>query len=91
MRLFRSRGFSNGCVASFALMAGVIGLGYLTARYLQLVLHYSPLGVGLRLLPATGMALLLGLIAGRLAVGVLVRTTAPTAHLSSLLPAGRSG
>jgi hypothetical protein len=26
---------------------------------LQLALHYNPLGVGLRLLPATGMALLL--------------------------------
>jgi MFS family permease len=30
-------------------------------------LHYGPLGVGLRLLPATGMALLLSPIAGRLA------------------------
>jgi len=40
-------------------MAGVFGLGFLTAQYLQLVLHYNPLGVGLRLLPATGMALLL--------------------------------
>ena len=27
MRLFRNRGFSNGCVASFVLMAGVFGLG----------------------------------------------------------------
>jgi MFS family permease len=34
---------------------------------LQLALHYNPLGVGLRLLPATGMALLLAPIAGRLA------------------------
>ncbi len=59
MRLFRNRGFSNGCVASFVLMTGVFGLGFLTAQYLQLVLHYNPLGVGLRLLPATGMALLL--------------------------------
>jgi hypothetical protein len=67
MRLFRNRGFSNGCVASFVLMAGVFGLGFLTAQYLQLALHYNPLGVGLRLLPATGMALLLAPIAGRLA------------------------
>jgi EmrB/QacA subfamily drug resistance transporter len=67
MRLFHNRGFSNGCVASFVLMAGVFGLGFLTAQYLQLALHYSPLGVGLRLLPATGMALLLAPIAGRLA------------------------
>jgi EmrB/QacA subfamily drug resistance transporter len=67
MRLFRNRGFSNGCVASFVLMAGVFGLGFLTAQYLQLALHHNPLGVGLRLLPATGMALLLAPIAGRLA------------------------
>jgi hypothetical protein len=59
MRLFRNRGFSNGCVASFVLIAGVFGLGFLTAQYLQLALHYNPLRVGLRLLPATGMALLL--------------------------------
>jgi EmrB/QacA subfamily drug resistance transporter len=67
MMLFRNRGFSNGCVASFVLMAGVFGLGFLTAQYLQLALHYNPLGVGLRLLPATGMALILAPIAGRLA------------------------
>jgi MFS family permease len=66
MMLFRNRGFSNGCVASFVLMAGVFGLGFLTAQYLQLALHYNPLGVGLRLLPATGMALILAPIAGRL-------------------------
>lgn len=48
-------------------MAGVFGLGFLTAQYLQLALHYNPLGVGLRLLPATGMALLLAPIAGGLA------------------------
>jgi MFS family permease len=45
----------------------VFGLGFLAAQYLQLALHYNPLGVGLRLLPATGMALLLAPIAGRLA------------------------
>jgi hypothetical protein len=41
------------------LMAGVFGLGFLTAQYLQLALHNDPLGVGLRLLPATGVALFL--------------------------------
>jgi len=30
----------------------VFGFGFLTAQYLQLGLGYSPLGVGLRLLPA---------------------------------------
>lgn len=64
--LFASRGFTGGCVASFVLMAGVFGLGFLTAQYLQLALHNRPLDVGLRLLPATGLALVLSPIAGRL-------------------------
>jgi EmrB/QacA subfamily drug resistance transporter len=67
MTLFRHRGFTAGCIASFALMAGIFALGFLTAQYLQLALHNGPLGVGLRLLPATGMALLVSPIAGRLA------------------------
>jgi len=67
MKLFRNRSFTGGCVASFVLMAGVFGLGFLTAQYLQLALHNDPLGVGLRLLPATGVALLLSPVAGRLA------------------------
>lgn len=67
MRLFASRSFTGGCVASFILMAGVFGLGFLTAQYLQLALHKDPLGVGLGLLPATGVALCLSPITGRLA------------------------
>jgi EmrB/QacA subfamily drug resistance transporter len=67
MQLFNNRGFTGGCIASFALMSGVFGLGFLTAQYLQLALHNDPLGVGLRLLPATGLALFLSPIAGRLA------------------------
>jgi len=67
MKLFGNRSFTGGCVASFVLMAGVFGLGFLTAQYLQLALHNDPLGVGLRLLPATGVALLVSPVAGRLA------------------------
>jgi hypothetical protein len=44
MRVLRNRGFSNGCVASFVLMAGMFGLGFLTTQYLQLALHYNPHG-----------------------------------------------
>ncbi len=67
MALFANRGLTAGCVTGFGLMAGVFGFGFLTAQYLQLALGYSPLGVGLRLLPATGVALLLSPVAGRLA------------------------
>jgi len=67
MSLFRNRSFTAGCVASFVLMAGIFALGFLTAQYLQLALRHGPLGVGLRLLPATGMALFVSPLAGRLA------------------------
>ena len=67
MRLFENRSFTGGCVASFVLMAGVFGFGFLTAQYLQLALHNDPLGVGLRLLPATGVALFVSPPVGRLA------------------------
>ena len=67
MTLFRRRTFTAGCIASFVLMAGIFALGFLTSQYLQLALHNDPLEVGMRLLPATGMALLLSPIAGRLA------------------------
>ena len=67
MKLFRNRNFTAGCIASFVLMAGIFALGFLTAQYLQLALHNDPLGVGLRLLPATGTALLVSPLAGRLA------------------------
>jgi EmrB/QacA subfamily drug resistance transporter len=64
--LFGNRGFSIGCIAGFAVMAGVFGFGFLAAQYLQLALGNSPFGVGLRLLPATGLALVLSPLAGRL-------------------------
>jgi EmrB/QacA subfamily drug resistance transporter len=67
MTLLANRGFAAGCIAGFALMAGVYALGFLTAQYLQLALNHGPLGVGIRLLPATALALFLSPVAGRLA------------------------
>ncbi len=65
--MFRDPTFTAGCVAGFVLMAGVFGFGFLTAQYLQLVLHHDPLGVGVRLLPATAVPLLASPLAGRIA------------------------
>jgi EmrB/QacA subfamily drug resistance transporter len=86
LKLFRNRTLTGGCIASFVLMAGVFGLGFLTAQYLQLALHYEPFGVGLRLLPATGMALVISPIAGRLADRI--GEAAPIAAGLALLAAG---
>lgn len=67
LSLFGNRSFTAGCIAGGVLMAGVFALGFLTAQYLQLALHHQPLGVGVRLLPATALALILSPLAGRLA------------------------
>lgn len=46
---------------------GGVRAGFLAAQYLQLALRYEPFGVGVRLLPATGLALIISPIPGRLA------------------------
>ncbi|WP_346622456.1 DHA2 family efflux MFS transporter permease subunit [Blastococcus montanus] len=67
MQLFRNRSFTGGCAAGFCLTAGIYGLGFLTAQYLQLAMQFGPLEVGIRLLPATGMALIVSPFVGVLA------------------------
>ncbi|MEV8437386.1 DHA2 family efflux MFS transporter permease subunit [Actinosynnema sp. NPDC051121] len=67
MRMFANRSFTAGCVAGFILMAGIFALGFLTAQYLQLALGKTPMSVGLGLLPATGVALFIAPVTGRLA------------------------
>jgi MFS family permease len=53
MRLFRSRGFSAGNAANFALYASLYGAVFFMAQYMQSGLGNGPLGAGLRLLPWT--------------------------------------
>jgi EmrB/QacA subfamily drug resistance transporter len=65
--MFRIAGFAAGCIATFVLTAGLFGMAYLTSQYLQLGLGLDPFGVGLGLLPLTGLALIVSPIAGRLA------------------------
>lgn len=64
MRLFRSRAFSSGIVAGFLLYGAMYGVLFLLPQFLQSSLGYSPLGVGLRLLPWTATLFVTAPIAG---------------------------
>jgi EmrB/QacA subfamily drug resistance transporter len=62
LRLFRSRNVAGSNVLQALLVAGMFGMFFLGALYLQRVLHYSTLEVGLAFLPTT-------LVMGTLSLG----------------------
>ncbi|MFG2148109.1 DHA2 family efflux MFS transporter permease subunit [Streptomyces sp. NPDC048696] len=64
MRLFRNRGFSAINLASLLMYVGMFGSIFLLSQFLQGVLGYSPTEAGLRMLPWTGMPLLVAPVAG---------------------------
>ncbi|MFK4067523.1 MFS transporter [Streptomyces sp. NPDC029674] len=66
MRLFRSRAFSGINAASLLMFLGMFGSIFLLSQYMQNVLGYSPTEAGLRMLPWTGMPMLVSPIAGYL-------------------------
>jgi EmrB/QacA subfamily drug resistance transporter len=53
LRLFRSRNVSGANVVQALMVAGMFGMFFLGALYLQRVLGYNPLEVGLAFLPST--------------------------------------
>ncbi len=53
LRLFQSRNVSGANIVMALLVVGMFGLFFLGALYLQLVLGYSPLEVGLAFLPGS--------------------------------------
>jgi len=53
LRLFRSRNVAGANVVQALLVAGMFGMFFLGALYMQRILGYTPLGVGLAFLPAT--------------------------------------
>jgi EmrB/QacA subfamily drug resistance transporter len=65
--LFRSRTFLGASIAAFGVSFAMVAFLFFTSLYMQNVLGYTPLGVGLRFLPATLVLVALGPIAGRLA------------------------
>ncbi|MDG4857234.1 MFS transporter [Streptomyces sp. T-3] len=67
MRLFRNRAFFGINIASMLMFLGMFGSIFLLSQFLQRALGYSPTEAGLRMLPWTGMPLLVAPIAGYLA------------------------
>ncbi|MEW2176757.1 MFS transporter [Streptomyces sp. NPDC005406] len=67
MRLFRDRAFFGINIASMLMFLGMFGSIFLLSQFLQGALGYSPTEAGLRMLPWTGMPMLVAPVAGILA------------------------
>jgi EmrB/QacA subfamily drug resistance transporter len=66
MRMFANRGFSAINAASMLMFTGMFGSIFLLSQFLQNVVGYSPTEAGLRMLPWTGMPMIVAPIAGHL-------------------------
>ncbi|WP_406737971.1 MFS transporter [Streptomyces sp. NBC_00853] len=64
MRLFRDRGFLGINLASLLMFLGMFGSIFLISQFLQGVAGYSPTEAGLRMLPWTGMPMIIAPLAG---------------------------
>jgi EmrB/QacA subfamily drug resistance transporter len=64
MRLFRSRAFSTVNAAVFLMYTGMFGSVFLLTQFLQTIQGYTPFEAGVRMLPWTGMLLLIAPVAG---------------------------
>ncbi|MEW1633994.1 MFS transporter [Streptomyces sp. NPDC093801] len=67
MRLFRDRGFLGINLAGLLMYLGMFGSIFLLSQFLQGVAGYSPTEAGLRMLPWTGMGIVVAPLAGILA------------------------
>ena len=66
LRFFRNRTFTAANLVSLFMYFGMFGAIFLLSQFLQTAQGYSPLQAGLRLLPWTGMPLIVAPIAGAL-------------------------
>jgi EmrB/QacA subfamily drug resistance transporter len=73
LRLFRKPAFTGAQIVAFALSAGMFSQFLYLTLYLQNVLHYSPIGAGLRFLPVSLPSFVVSPIAGRLSGRVPIR------------------
>jgi len=65
--LFRSRSFSTVNVMAMLMSFGMFGAIFFLSQFLQVVQHDTPLGAGLRVLPWTGMPMVVAPVAAALA------------------------
>ncbi len=84
---FANASFRGACAARGALAAALFGGVFLIPQFLQLERHYSPIVVGLALLPWTGLTIFIAPLAGRWAgrVGERLPVCAGLACLAAAL------
>jgi EmrB/QacA subfamily drug resistance transporter len=85
LRIFRSRNMTGANAIQALLVAGMFGLFFLGALYLERVLGYDALEIGLAFLPAT---LLMGLLSLRYSEPLIMRLGARNALLPGLVLIG---
>ncbi|WNI17230.1 DHA2 family efflux MFS transporter permease subunit [Actinacidiphila sp. ITFR-21] len=78
MRMFRNRGFAAINAASLLMFVGMFGSIFLLSQFLQNVIGYGPTEAGLRMLPWTGMPMIVAPIAGYLSDRIGGRSVAAT-------------
>jgi EmrB/QacA subfamily drug resistance transporter len=81
LRIFRSRNVSGANLIQALTVAGMFGLFFLGSLYLQRVLGYNPLEIGLAFLPAT---LIMGVLSFRYTEPLISRFGARSALLAGL-------
>ena len=82
LRIFRSRNVSGANIVQMLMVAGMFGVFFLGALYLQRVLGYDALKIGLAFLPAT---LVMGLLSLRYSELLIMRFGARTMLFPGLL------
>jgi EmrB/QacA subfamily drug resistance transporter len=73
LHLFRKPAFTGTQIVAFALSAGMFSQFLYLTLYLQNVLHLSPIGAGVRLLPTSLSSFVVAPIAGRLSARIPIR------------------
>jgi EmrB/QacA subfamily drug resistance transporter len=82
LRIFRSRNVSGANVIQALLVAGMYGMFFLGALYLERILHYTPLEIGLAFLPST---IVMGTLSVRYTERLIMRFGAKTLMVPGLL------